>query len=76
MKPLSSIKINQPVIIKSIECENPMRRRIMDMGLTNNTLITIKKLAPLGDPFELEIRGFSLTIRKADASKIMVEEVK
>ncbi|MGL5541588.1 MAG: FeoA family protein [Erysipelotrichaceae bacterium] len=76
MQVLSKVKINQPVIIERIECENPMRRRIMDMGLTTHTPIVVRKKAPLGDPIEIEVRGFSLTLRNAEASKIIVKEVK
>ncbi|MBQ4250736.1 MAG: ferrous iron transport protein A, partial [Ruminococcus sp.] len=53
--------------------EGPVRRRIMDMGITKGVEITVRKVAPLGDPMELTVRGYELTLRKADADMIEVE---
>lgn len=76
MKKLTEVKLNKEYIIKKIDCENPMRRRILDMGLTVNTIVKITKLAPLGDPYELYLRGYTLTLRKNECQHIYVEEVK
>ena len=53
--------------------EGPVKRRIMDMGLTKGTLVHVKKSAPLGDPIELTVRGYELSIRKAEAENVIVE---
>ena len=55
--------------------EGALRRRIMDMGITRGVEVTVRKLAPLGDPMELTVRGYELTLRKADADMIEVEGV-
>lgn len=75
MKKCSDVKLNKKVIIKKIDCENPMRRRILDMGLTTNTPIVLTKVAPLGDPYEISVRGYTLTLRKQELEHIYVEEV-
>lgn len=72
---LKDVKIGQTVIIKKITGHGPVKRRIMDMGLTKGTEVYVRKVAPLGDPIELTIRGYELSIRKADAEMIEVEEV-
>ena len=74
MRPLSQVKQNEQVLIKEINCPNPLKRHMMDMGLTQGTYVKVKKVAPLGDPMELFLRGYSLTIRKQDAKQILVDE--
>ena len=73
---LSDMKIGESGTICAVDCEISLRRRLLDMGLTPNTRVTIQKMAPLGDPIEITVRGYELTLRKDDASKIKVNEVK
>lgn len=70
---LKDVPCGQSVTVKKIEGEGPVRRRIMDMGLTKGVEVYVRKVAPLGDPIELSIRGYELSIRKADAQNILVE---
>lgn len=70
---LDEIKMGKNAVVVSISGERSLRRRIMDMGITKNTSVSIKKLAPLGDPIEISVRGYSLSLRKADAKLIEVE---
>lgn len=72
---LKDVKIGQTVTVKKITGQGPVKRRIMDMGLTKGTEVYVRKVAPLGDPIELTIRGYELSIRKADADMIEVEAV-
>lgn len=72
---LNDAKINQEVRILAILGEKSIRRRLMDMGLTKKQVIMIKKVAPLGDPIEIRVRGYDLSLRKADAKNIEVEPV-
>ena len=67
--------IGSTVKVKKINGEGAIKRRIMDMGITKNTEIFIRKVAPLGDPVELTLRGYELSLRKADAEMIEVEEI-
>ena len=71
---LKEAVIGSTVKVKKINGEGAIKRRIMDMGITKNTEIFIRKVAPLGDPVEVTIRGYELSIRKEDAEKIEVEE--
>ena len=73
MKTLQSTAIGETVIVKRITGEGAVKRRIMDMGITKGTTVSVRKVAPLGDPIEVTVRGFELSIRKADADKIIVE---
>ncbi len=73
MKSLNEAKIGKPVKIVKLHGEGAVRRRIMDMGLTRGTTVTIRKVAPLGDPMELTVRGYELSLRKADAEIIEIE---
>ncbi len=73
MKTLKDVRVGEKAIISRIDGEGAIRRRIMDMGITRGTEIVVKKVAPLGDPLELTIRGYQLSIRKTDAQKILVE---
>ena len=70
---LKEVKIGETVRVKKIGGEGAVRRRIMDMGLTKGTEVYVRKLAPLGDPIELTVRGYELSVRKADADLIEVE---
>ena len=69
---LSEIKIGQSAKVVKLYGEGAVRRRIMDMGITKGTAIKIRKTAPLGDPIEVTVRGYELTLRKADAEMIEV----
>jgi len=62
-------------IVKKINGSGPLKRRIMDMGITKNAEIYIRKVAPLGDPVQINIRNYELSIRKADAELISIEEI-
>ncbi|AKN31080.1 iron transporter FeoA [Clostridium carboxidivorans P7] len=73
MSTLKEIKCGQTVKVKKIDGAGAVRRRIMDMGITKGSEIYVRKVAPLGDPIELTIRGYELSIRKADAEMILVE---
>ena len=69
---LDKIKPGQTVRVTKLGGEGAVRRRIMDMGLTKGTKVLVERMAPLGDPMELKLRGYSLSIRKADAGLIEV----
>lgn len=73
MKTLKECKVNDVVSVVKINGSGPVKRRIMDMGITKGVKIMVRKLAPLGDPIELNLRGYELSIRKADAEMIEVE---
>lgn len=73
MKTLKEIKVGQSAIIKKIHSDGALKRRIMDMGITKGVEVNIRKVAPLGDPLEITVRGYELSIRKADAELIEVE---
>ena len=70
---LDKIKPGQTVRVTKLGGEGAVRRRIMDMGLTKGVMVTVRKLAPLGDPMELTVRGYELSLRKADADMIEVD---
>ena len=72
---LDKLKTGNKAIIKSIGGEGALRRRLLDMGLTPNTTVMVRKVAPLGDPIELHLRSYELTIRQDDARKIVIQEV-
>ncbi len=73
MKTLREIKVGKTAKVIKIHGEGAIRRRIMDMGITRGVEIYVRKVAPLGDPMELFIRGYELSLRKADAEMIEVE---
>ncbi len=73
MKTLKDVPIGKSAKVVKLHSDGALRRRIMDMGITRGTLITIRKVAPLGDPLEITLRGYELSIRKADAELIEVE---
>ena len=69
---LKEVAVGQTVKVAKLNGEGPVKRRIMDMGITKGTQIYVRKVAPLGDPMELNVRGYELSVRKADAEKIEV----
>ena len=69
---LREAKIGQTVIVKKLSGEGAVKRRIMDMGITKGTEVYVRKVAPLGDPIEVTVRGYELSLRKADADMIEV----
>ena len=73
MKTLRDSKVGDTVSVVKLHGEGAVKRRIMDMGLTKGVSVHIRKLAPLGDPIEITVRGYELSIRKADAAMIEVE---
>ena len=73
MNTLKDVKVGRTVTVKRLHGEGPVKRRIMDMGLTKGTEVYVRKVAPLGDPMELNLRGYELSVRKADAEMIEVE---
>lgn len=73
MKNLKETKIGETVRVVKIHGEGAIKRRIMDMGLTKGVEVYIRKVAPLGDPIEVTVRGYELSLRKADAEQIEVE---
>ena len=72
MRTLKEIKIGDTAVVSKVHGDGPVKRRIMDMGITKGTSILVRKVAPLGDPMELSVRGYELSIRKADAEMIEV----
>ena len=73
MKTLKEAKVGQTLTVVKLHGEGPVRRRIMDMGITKGVEIKVQKVAPLGDPMEVTVRGYQLSIRKADAEMVEVE---
>ena len=73
MKTLKEVNIGEIVTVKKLHGEGAIKRRIMDMGITKGVSVTIRKVAPLGDPIEITVRGYELSLRKADAEMIEVE---
>ncbi len=73
MSTLKDVKVGQTVEVAKINGDGAIKRRIMDMGVTKGTKLYIRKVAPLGDPVEVTIRGYELTIRKEDAQNIEVK---
>ena len=73
MKTLRDVAVGKTVTAKKLNGEGPVKRRIMDMGITKGVSITVRKVAPLGDPIELNVRNYAVSLRKADAENIFVE---
>ena len=73
VKTLRDVKIGESAVVKKLYGEGALRRRIMDMGITKGVTVKVRKTAPLGDPLELTVRGYQLTLRKDDAANIEVE---
>ncbi len=72
-KTLRTAKIGETVTVTKLNGTGPVKRRIMDMGITKGTQIFVRKVAPLGDPVEITVRGYELSLRKADADMIFVQ---
>lgn len=72
MKTLKEVQVGQTVTVTRLTGEGPVKRRIMDMGITKGIEIYVRKVAPLGDPIEITVRGYELSLRKADAQMIEV----
>ena len=73
MKTLGEVRVGETAVVKRIGGEGPLRRRVMDMGITRGIQVMVRKVAPLGDPIELRVRGYELSLRKADAEIVEVE---
>ena len=73
MKTLKDAKIGETVRVIKLHGEGAVKRRIMDMGITKGVKVTVRKVAPLGDPIEVTVRGYELSIRKADAEMIEIQ---
>ena len=73
MKTLKEVAVGQTVTVKKLSGAGPVKRRIMDMGLTKGVEVYVRKVAPLGDPVEVTVRGYELSLRRADAEMIEVE---
>ena len=73
MKTLKTAKVGETVTVVKLHGEGAVKRRIMDMGLTKGVEVHIRKVAPLGDPLEVTVRGYELSLRKADAEMIEIE---
>ena len=73
MKTLKDVKVGEIAVVKRLHGAGPVKRRIMDMGITKGVQLQVRKVAPLGDPMELNVRNYELSVRKADAEMIEVE---
>ncbi len=73
MKTLRDVKIGETAQVIRLHGEGPVKRRMMDMGITRGTAVFVRKVAPLGDPMEVTVRGYELSLRKADTEMIEVE---
>lgn len=71
---LDSIPLKKSGVVVRLNGSKALRRRLMDMGLTRNTIVTVQQVAPLGDPLELTLRGYKLSLRRSEAANIMVKE--
>ena len=74
MKTLREAKIGETVKVKKLHGEGAVKRRIMDMGITKGVEVYVRKVAPLGDPVEITVRNYELSLRKADAEMVEIEE--
>ena len=73
MRTLREVKVGETVKVKKLNGEGAVKRRIMDMGITKGVEIYVRKVAPLGDPVEVTVRGYELSLRKADAEMVVIE---
>lgn len=73
MKTLRNVKVGETVTVVKLHGEGAVKRRIMDMGITKGVSVAVRKVAPLGDPVEVTVRGYELSLRKADADMIEVQ---
>ena len=74
MKTLKDVKVGETATVAKLHGEGPVKRRIMDMGITKGVEIYVRKVAPLGDPMELTVRNYELSVRKADAEKMCIRD--
>ena len=74
MKTLKDVPVGKKAVVRKLEGQGPTKRRIMDMGITKGVTLDVVKVPPLGDPIEVKVRGYQLSIRKADAEAILIEE--
>lgn len=72
MKTLKDVKVGETATVVKLHGEGPVKRRIMDMGITKGTEVFVRKVAPLGDPIEVTVRGFELSLRKDEAENVLV----
>lgn len=73
MRTLREVSVGETATVKKLSGDGPVKRRIMDMGITKGVEVYVRKVAPLGDPVEVTVRGYELSLRKADAEMIEVE---
>ena len=73
MKTLKNARVGETVKVQKLTGEGPVKRRIMDMGITKGVEVYVRRVAPLGDPIEVTVRGYELSLRKADAEMIVIE---
>ncbi len=73
MQTLKDVPVGKHAVVVKLHGEGPVKRRIMDMGITKGVEIYVRKIAPLGDPMEVNVRGYELSVRKADAQMIEIE---
>lgn len=72
---LKELQVGKSARITAVGGEGALRQRLLDMGITPNTIVTLRKTAPMGDPLEIKLRGYILTLRKEEANRILIEEV-
>ncbi len=72
-KTLRDVAIGQSAVVRKLTGDGAVKRRLMDMGLTRGTEVAVRKVAPLGDPIEVTVRGFELSLRKDEAAQVLVE---
>ena len=72
-KTLKQAKVGETVTVQKLQGEGPVKRRIMDMGITKGTEVFVRKVAPLGDPIEVTVRGYELSLRKSEAECILID---
>ena len=72
---LNEASVEKYYVVKKINGQGPLKRRIMDMGITKSTELYVRKFAPLGDPIQITVRGYELSLRKGDAELVEVEEI-
>lgn len=73
MRTLKEVNVGETAVVSKINITGGVKRRIMDMGITKGVSVTVRKVAPLGDPIELNVRNYEVSLRKADAENILVE---
>lgn len=72
-KTVNDLKIGEKAVVTGLGCSGALRRRIIDMGITPGALVIMRKAAPMGDPLEINVRGYELSIRRSEAKEIQVE---